>query len=583
MKNKILLFILGIGLSFTSCVKEEEVIDLGTAPPPNTLTNGISTPSTVVLMQENGDDDFAVLSWTAADFGGKPVNYSIEMDLAENDFTSAKDIITIKVLEHTLTVADINTALILYGIEPGETVSVDIRIRSWVNYITAPGVSNEMQFTLTPYELIFPPIYLIGDAHNGWGLPDNGNPTAPSSALELESYSPGIYEATDVKFGPGKFRFLDIPNWSTNTQQWGFSDFTTLPPEFASGNDGDDNIAFVGTPGNYNVVVDLATNKITIELGTPAPPLSLFLVSAQLADIDDAIEIPSKSQGVYESVLLVAKNTKFRFFAAKSWTAEKFGWSYFDEALIDSDLGNSGDDVSNFVFLSDPSPEPNTYFKITVTLADKSIVVVPAPPPFPATLLINGDPQGWNFNNSPYLQNTGVGEYEGIAKLSNGSFRFFGVKDDWNSDYGYDKFTTIPGIFGDGGGGDRNFTYSGVTRYYKFHVSLINKTITISDASLLVVGEAGDGANWNFGAAPVLTWVSGGIFTVTATFNNGDDFRFFDYPNWSLPGNEYNFNYFTTVDAELNVSGGDANFNFNGTSGSHTLTVDLIAKTVDIN
>src|SRR5262245_44714324 len=106
--KNILLFIFGFVLCISSCKEDEDIIDLGTPPAPNVLTNEISTGPTVVLAQENADDDFAVLSWTPSDFGGKKVNYSIEIDRAGNNFATAKDVITIKELKETLTVQDIN-------------------------------------------------------------------------------------------------------------------------------------------------------------------------------------------------------------------------------------------------------------------------------------------------------------------------------------------------------------------------------------------------------------------------------------------------------------------------------------------
>src|SRR5699024_5933695 len=108
---------------------------------PNELTNEVATGETVVLTQEDGEEIFAVFAWTASDFKGSPVNYSLEMDKAGNNFKTSRDIITVKDLKDTLTVEEINSALILYGIEPGETVDVEIRIRSWINFFSAPGYS----------------------------------------------------------------------------------------------------------------------------------------------------------------------------------------------------------------------------------------------------------------------------------------------------------------------------------------------------------------------------------------------------------------------------------------------------------
>jgi hypothetical protein len=296
-----------------------------------------------------------------------------------------------------------------------------------------------------------------------------------------------------------------------------------------------------------------------------------------LIDLNEAIAFPG-TDGVYENTIIVPKNTKFRFFTSLTWNADKWGWTFFDDTLIDSDVGNSGDDVSNFIFLA----ESSEYYKITVTLEDRSIVVEPAAPPFPETLLINGDAQGWNFDNAATLLSTSVGVYEGIARFNNnGTFRFFGTNDWVQPQWGWNYFTTVAGVFTDGGGGDSNLQYSGANRYYKVTVDLINKTVSVSNPVLHIIG---DDQGWTLGNAFVLTWQSGGTFTGTTTFTNNSIFRFFVKPDWGLPGNEYNYNSFTTVDSDLsNGGGGDANFQFTGTTGSHTITVDLINSTVTIN
>lgn len=570
MKNKILLLIQLLMVTLiSSCIVEDEPQGGGDPPTPNALTTSLSTGTSVALSQDDADDIFSELTWTATDFKGKPVKYSIEMDLVGNDFSKAKDILTTDDLGVDLTVQNINAALIAYGIDPGEVVNVELRVRSWVDFLTTPGLSNKIEYTLTPYLLVFPPIYIVGDAQ-AWNL-DN--------AVELTSNTPSVYKGTGKFQTNGKFRFFEIADWGA--QQWGWSYFAaggTVPGEFGDGADGDSNFLFQGLTTNYNITVSLLEKKITIEpSGPPPPPASLFLVTSSLIDLNEAVEIAG-TDGVYKKVLVLTKNTKFRLFTSRSWSADKLGWNFFDDTLIDSDLGNSGDDVSNFIFLSDVSE----YYEITITLTDKSITVEPAAPPFPATLLINGDAQGWSFDNAVVLLSSSVGVYEGIAKFQTGGvFRFFGTNDWVQPQWGWNYFTSVAGVFTDGGGGDSNINFPGATRYYKITVSLIAKTITVSDPVLLIVG---DDQSWGFGNAVQLTWQSGGTFTATTTFTNNSTFRMFVKPDWGLQGNEYRYTSFTTVDGDFTNGGGaDANFVFNGTTGSHTLTVDLLNSTVVIN
>jgi hypothetical protein len=479
------------------------------------------------------------------------------------------DIITVEnVFSESLTVAELNLVLARLGFEVGKEASVDIRVRSWVDYLEAPAVSDIVTVTVVPYLVVFPPLYVIGDARpGGWGL---------TNGLELVSHTPGIYEAEGIFLKDGQFRFFYALDWGA--EQVRATNFAggTLDSDLQVVGDNDGNLRFTGLSGTYKIKVDLNVPSITINpAGPPPPPASLFLVTPQIIDLEDAIEFPAKSPGVYENTIIIPKNTKFRFFTELNWNKEKWGHDYFE--TVDSDLGDSGDDVSNFIFLS----EESEYYKITITAADKSITVVPSAPPFPATLFVNGDPYGWNFTNAAVLPSTGTGIYEGMIKVTNGSFRFFSTNDWVQPQWGYDDFTTIPGVFTDGGGGDHNFVHAGGTRYYKITVSLIDKTITLADPVLHVIG---DDQGWNLGNAFALTWQSGGTFTGTTTFTNNSAFRFFIRAAWGQPKNELNFSSFTTVDSDFtNAGGGDQNLRFNGTTGSHTITVNLLDSSVDIN
>lgn len=569
-RNRILPFflILGFAAFLVACETDD-----GLKPFELKSTTMEYTLSDVDFDLDNADEEFVTIKWSTVDFGpSKTVKYSVEIAAAGTDFAKPIDISTTTKLADTLTVQDLNLALARLGFKIGEEVSVDIRVRSWVDFLEPPGVSNVLTVTVTPYLVIFPPLYVIGDARpGGWAL-DN--------ALELVSYTPGIYEGEGTFLNNGQFRFFYQPDWGA--EQVGFPFFAggTVDSDLESVGDGDGNIRFLGLSGNYKITVDLNAKTISIDpAGPPPPPGSLFFVTPQMISLDDAIEFPSTEPGVYVNTIIVPQNTKFRFFTDRSWSKEKWGWSYFDEAKIDEDLANSGDDVSNFLFLSDASE----YYKITVNANDKSITVEPSAPPFPEVLYVNGGPYGWNFSNAAILLSTGVGTYEGLIRVQNGGdgFRFFSTNDWVQPQWGYDDFTTVPGVFSDGGGGDHNLIFSGAERFYKVTVSLLDKTIAVSDPVLYIIG---DDQSWDLGNAFALTWQNGGTFTGTTTFTSGSIFRFFKTPAWTQPGNELNFTSFTTVDSDFsNGGGGDQNLLFNGTTGSHTITVDLINSSVVIN
>lgn len=577
MKSLINILLCVLIVSVWSCSPDEEVIDLGTQPTENVLKNDATTGTTVVLEQDNADETFAILNWTATDFGGRTVNYSVEMDKAGNNFTKARDIVTIKELSQTLTVEDINSALILYGIEPGQETEIEIRVRSWVDYISYPARSNVLKFTVTPYQLTFPPLYINGDAQ-GWNW---------ANAVMLTSTTPNVYTGKAKFQTNGKFRFFIQPDWSIPGNEMGFSNFpvASLPAEFVTGNDGDNNIQFTGLTADYNITITLEPNTIEIELaGPPPPPESLFVVTGQTADLADAVELESIDSAVYQATMLLDANTKFRVFAARQWNAAKWGWSFFEEPgeLLD----DSGDDVSSILYTGDAG-----WYIVTVSLPDKSITLEETEEPSQQLFLI-GDPNGWGLNDNLAMKSLGDNVFEVTAQFDeNDIFRFF-KELDWNGEqvrYSTLASGTIDTELGDGGGGDSNFKFVATSGIYKLTISLTDKTIMMEPATAPTLHIMGDDQAWTPANAVELTWLGGGKFETTTNFTNNSIFRFFanaDPGDWDWNGEQWRYSSFAdgTIDTDNlgDGGGGDSNFRFIGTTGSQKITVNINSLVIDI-
>jgi starch-binding outer membrane protein SusE/F len=576
MKNKIILFVLGLALAMTSCEEDKEVIDLGTPPAPNVLQGELPLGTDVILSQDDADEVFADLTWTPADFGGKAVNYSIEIDKSGNNFAQARDVVTIKATSQTLTVEDINAALILFGIEPGETIDVDMRIRSWVDYISAPGTSNVLSFTLTPYLLTFPPLYINGDAQ-GWNW---------SNAVMLTSTTPNVYTGTAKFQTNGKFRFFKIPDWSIAGNELGWSNFATgtVPAEFETGNDGDNNILFNGVTADYIITVNTESNSITIELaGPPPPPPSLYLVTASTVNLDESLELESVSPSVYQGIMMLSQNTKFRIFSSQEWNAAKWNWNAFEST--DELLSNSGDDVSSLLFTGTEG-----YYIVTVSLLDNSITLEATEAPSQQLYLI-GDPNGWALNSNLAMRSLGNNVFEVIATFQTDQiFRFF-KELDWNADqYRWSSFEggSVDNELADGGGGDSNFKFAAASGVYKVIVSISDKSITVEPVVAPTLHIIGDDQSWTPANAVDMTWLGGGLFEATTTFTNNAIFRFFannDPAAWDWSGEQWRYSSFDggTIDTDLGDAGGnDSNFRFVGTTGTHTIRVNINALTIEI-
>lgn len=585
MKNwifKILssLSLLSLLVLAPSCFEDDDEPGGGVAPPFGELDNNLSG-SEFVFEQENADDNFVALTWSEVDFKTtKPVKYTIELGYSGQQFQKAAGIVTEEdITSYTIKVSEINAAMINLGIDPEEAADVEVRVRAWVDFLTDPSLSDAFAFTGTPYQVIFPPIYIIGDAQS-WNL-DN--------AAELVSYTPGIYEGTARFQTNGHFRFFKAPDWSA--EQWGFNVFASgsVPEEFADSGDGDSNFNFTGVTAEYKVTVDYNTRVITLEpLGPPPPPSEIFIVIPSTVSFDMVPALAAVGEGAttYEGVVQLEANQKFRLFAGKSWSAAKWDWTFFENGDVDTRLVNSGDDQSNILFTGDTG-----WFIITVSIDGETITLEETAEPSQSLFIVGDGYIGeWDLSKALSLNSLGNNEFEAIGTFKPGKFRLF-AEADWGAEqYGYSYFAggTIDNKLADGGDGDSNFRFTGAAGVYKITVSLAEKTIAMEAVAAPVLYIMGDDQSWTPANAVPLTWKEGGRYEGTATFTNGSIFRFFannDPANWDWSGEQWRYSSFAggSIDPDLADGGGsDSNFLFNGTTGTYTVRVDLYDLIVEL-
>ncbi len=102
-------------------------------------------------------------------------------------------------------------------------------------------------------------VYIVGAAvPAGWN---------PGDAIEMKNIAPNRYRATTT-FSVDRFRFLGQKDWGPVS--YNFPYFTTVPAAYLENarqpdrEDGDENIWFKGTPGEYTMTIDLAEKWIVI-------------------------------------------------------------------------------------------------------------------------------------------------------------------------------------------------------------------------------------------------------------------------------------------------------------------------------
>lgn len=194
---------------------------------------------------------------------------------------------------------------------------------------------------------------------------------------------------------------------------------------------------------------------------------------------------------------------------------------------------------------------------------------------------------GWNF---PGIELGCSADIQKVKlKLTNDIFRFFSVVDDWGSGLNYayyaDKGYTIDENLENANDGDQNFNFVGTPGIYTFTIDNVNKTIAlIPSGSLWAVGGAVPGG-WGFNDDTIeFLEVSPNKWQASITLSN-DVFRFFQtFNEWDI-NNNYTYYYDNgfTIDANLESDGSDdANFNFVGTPGTYTLTIDANEKTITL-
>jgi hypothetical protein len=415
--------------------------------------------SSFVLAYEDAGADFETISWEAPDFGfDASVTYVVEVDKAGSNFSNAIELTTTTHPSATVTVGELNAALLALGIEPENAGDIEVRVRSSINPAVEPLLSSVLSLSITPFTTTFPPIYIIGDAQ-GWDL---------GSALELQSTGPGTYEAVGIFQENGYFRLFDTPSWSA--EQWGFSFFETVDTELINGNDGDSNFIFGASTGYYKVSVSLTEKTITIE---PASAPDMYIVGdAQGWDLNNALQMKSLGGGQFEVTGQFQNNGKFRFFVSPSWTAEQYRYSYFASGTIDSELGDGADSDSNFVFTA-----ATGIYKVLISLNDKTISVTTAEEP---QLYIIGEDQSWTLANAFKLTWLGGGKYEGSTTFSNNAtFRLFN-NPDWSGGFGnylYFEEGEVSPLLENANDNDSNFRFVGTTGTFNFKVDLYNRTV----------------------------------------------------------------------------------------------------------
>lgn len=207
--NKCLIFFVA-SLALMSCEKDEDIITIKTEGTPELS----ASTSSVVLVQESGDNDALTLTWSPLDMtwsnpdvAHDAVKYTIELAPAGSDFETKTEVAVTGATSKTFTVKELNALLTRLEFPVSTPTDVELRVRTEYASNVAPVYSNVTTVTASTYlDIPFYPSLWIPGQYQGW---------APDAAPRISSSKDdGKYEGYVYMSVADGFKFTSDPDWS---------------------------------------------------------------------------------------------------------------------------------------------------------------------------------------------------------------------------------------------------------------------------------------------------------------------------------------------------------------------------------
>nr|MDA3818250.1 SusE domain-containing protein [Prolixibacteraceae bacterium] len=324
-----------------------------------------SSGSSIVLEREGAEENTVSFSWSEADFGfPSATSYTVQFDLAGNDFSDPFSLVTTSDTFAVATQADLNNDLMEFGLPVAEETAVIVRVTASVSDDITTLTSATADMNITLYASSFPSIYMIGAGTGGWD---------PGLAAEVASTGvPYNYETTAYfdSSGDGNFRFFNNPDWGASLG--GYDVFTTYPTDLLEVAEGDDdpNFRFIGESGWYIIHADTENSEITME-ATEEPVLYAVGDATTGWDFDPGTATLSwTGHQIYEGDIDFTQDLAFRFFAQADWGSVSYGYdtlTKYDTSFIDIMEGN---DDPNWQFVAESGN-----YHVVVNIREKTVEI----------------------------------------------------------------------------------------------------------------------------------------------------------------------------------------------------------------
>ncbi|TDX83120.1 SusE domain-containing protein [Epilithonimonas xixisoli] len=355
-------FAIVVFLGIISCEEREELVIDSTGSP---IVMDLSKES--VFLDGNFPNNPALtVNWEAASYSiPTEVNYIIEASSTEN-FTEPYVLGTFgqSVKYATFTAVQMNNAAAGIGLPANVAGKMYLKIKSYIG--TTQQLQQESNVTsvmVTPYKLVYPDFFLVGEAsYVGW--------TASAAQILHKSENESIIYTYLEK--DKNFRFLGQQDW--NPINYSIDDATTDAGnryfKQVSSNitvADHENMKFGGESGIYKVVIDADKTVQSLKI-TASPILAFDIPQVYLVGnvagvnwtVESAVAMTKTGAGVFEFTTTLPADAEFKFLGQQSWGA--LDWGNI------SSTGNTGflgpkDDNGNIKFAGDGGS-----YKITVNI-----------------------------------------------------------------------------------------------------------------------------------------------------------------------------------------------------------------------
>ncbi len=398
MKNlyKIIVSLLVVIVAFSCEDDDKFLLEQAEA---NFLIEVPNAGTNIILNRANPDNQALTVTW--ADTQNTGVSYNIEFAETATDFAESFSAGTSDLDNFTLSVEELNTFLVnTVKIPQAESSSVDVRV------VASNGdLSNIVSLSITPFVIEVTELFVNG-TFTSWD---------PTQGLPMNSSEFNIFSINIDLLDGDEFNFL--PSNTSDENVWQLTEVgSTELTKFGGVN-------LSGYPeGNYDIVVDLNTNTITID--EVVIPENLFLVGS-LTGWDPTTSWPFNlvSEGVFTITVNLADGDQFKFLPTNT------GW--------DGDWGEDPNNLGSIIQDGEQnvSGYPAGTYLITVdfnTLTFTLLEIVQSP-----RIAVPGNHQGWDPPTAPQLEasSTSTTDYEGYVWLD-GGHKFVGPDGSGNFEWG---------------------------------------------------------------------------------------------------------------------------------------------------